>query len=543
MLANRPSHDSAGRLATRVPFTIGKRLTALIYILLGVAAVIPLCVTNVPLLVDFPNHLARIHIMANVAQDAALSSNYDVRWGVVPNLAFDIFALPFYGLLPAETVGRLFILMIFALLVGGTLALRRVVYGRVDLWTTAVFLFLYNHVLIMGFLNYLFGLGLVLFLFAGWIASRSLPPAIRVFLFSTAAIVLFFCHVFALVVYAISVGSYEIGMRYRDLREGWLDVARHWLFGAMQFVPVVILVLATMPDAQGGELVYGTFVQKLRAAWSPTLTYQKPVDLALMAFVVGVLAVGLMRRRFGLVPQLRGPLLVLALLAVVMPFWVRGAWGSVAYSDLRLPLAVALLLVAGLKLRDVKRETLFALGCAAAVLFGARIIDMTMEWRRTDRELSEFRAATTVIPKGVAVLPVQVRNAHFKTGVPRFEYAYWHLAALAVIDRSVFMPFLFTDPAKQPVRASAARKAIDAPFGAPLDYKLLQAGMEGRARQPDDGGDIYTDRPFWSDWPARYDYLLLTHFGVRDNPAPSILEPVHEGSFFTIFRIIAPPAR
>jgi hypothetical protein len=229
--------------------------------------------------------------------------------------------------------------------------------------------------------------------------------------------------------------------------------------------------------------------------------------------------------------------LVLVPLAAMMPFWVRGAWGSVAYSDLRLPLAVVLLLVAGLRVRDVKRETIFALACAAAVLFGARIVNITMEWRQADHEYSEFRAATKVIPKGAAVLPVQIRDAYQVTGVPRFEYAYWHLAALTVIDRSAFMPFLFTDPAKQPIRAAARRKSIDVPFGAPITYKQLEAGITGGngavLRQ---FGDAVA-APFWANWPANYDYVLVTHFGVKGNPLPKLLTPVEEGSFFTIYKV------
>jgi len=540
MNADWPSTVQMRNPAENQAFKIDGRLTVLIYVLLTISALIPLGFTDVPFLVDFPNHLARIHIIANLDQDAALASNYQVAWGVLPNLAFEIVSTPFAGTIPIEILGRMFIALIFILLIAGTLALRRVVHGHVDMWAAGTFLFLYNHLLIMGFVNYLFSLGIALLLFAGWIASRSLQPTIRILLFSAAAAALFFCHLFALAVYAICVGGHEIGLRYRELRGDWFGVAKQWLFGAMQFVPVAIIILATMPDIQGREMIYGTFVQKLRAAWSPTLTYQTPLDLVLLLFVTGVLTVGLARRKFVIAPQLRGPLLVMIPLAIAMPFWIRGAWGSVAYSDLRLPLAVALLLMAGLKIRDVKRETLFALACAAAVMFGARIVDMATQWRQADHEFAEFRAATAVIPKGAAVLPVQILNAHFTTGIPRFEYAYWHLAALTVIDRSTFMPFLFTDPAKQPVRAAPTRLAIDAPFGAPIDYQQMYEGMADMLAKTDNRSGA---QPYWENWPAHYDYLLLTHFGVKETPVPSVLTPVHEGSFFTIFKIAAPPGK
>ncbi|MBE9557868.1 MAG: hypothetical protein IMF08_13500 [Proteobacteria bacterium] len=46
-------------------------------------------------------------------------------------------------------------------------------------------------------------------------------------------------------------------------------------------------------------------------------------------------------------------------------------------------------------------------------------------------------------------------------------------------------------------------------------------------------------KPFWVDWPRRYEYVLITHFGATGNPLPELLSPVHEGSFFDIYRVVA----
>jgi hypothetical protein len=35
--------------------------------------------------------------------------------------------------------------------------------------------------------------------------------------------------------------------------------------------------------------------------------------------------------------------------------------------------------------------------------------------------------------------------------------------------------------------------------------------------------------------------VAITHFGAKGNPLPDLLTPVHEGSFFDIYRIAAPP--
>lgn len=44
-------------------------------------------------------------------------------------------------------------------------------------------------------------------------------------------------------------------------------------------------------------------------------------------------------------------------------------------------------------------------------------------------------------------------------------------------------------------------------------------------------------RRFWVDWPDRYDYVLVTHFGTAGNPVPSRLALLHAGSFFDLYRV------
>ncbi|MCK4869468.1 MAG: hypothetical protein KAT39_15555 [Alphaproteobacteria bacterium] len=44
-------------------------------------------------------------------------------------------------------------------------------------------------------------------------------------------------------------------------------------------------------------------------------------------------------------------------------------------------------------------------------------------------------------------------------------------------------------------------------------------------------------KPFRVDWPRRYDYVLITHFGAKGSPLPDLLSLVHEGSVFDIYRI------
>jgi hypothetical protein len=117
-----------------------RRFLLPIYLLLGVAALLPLALVDLPALVDYPNHLARLHIVANIGADEALAANYQVIWAAMPNLAMDIVSWPFLGLLPVETLGLLFTLLTMAVLVVGTLALHRALHGSIGLWPAAAWL-------------------------------------------------------------------------------------------------------------------------------------------------------------------------------------------------------------------------------------------------------------------------------------------------------------------------------------------------------------------------------------------------------------------
>jgi hypothetical protein len=231
---------------------------------------------------------------------------------------------------------------------------------------------------------------------------------------------------------------------------------------------------------------------------------------------------------------MRLPLAILILLAAVMPFEMEGAWGHIWYADLRLPLVIALLLVAGLRPGNVGPRAMAMVVCAGLVLFTGRIYEVASEWRGVDRDFAEFRTALSVVEPGAAILPVQKQNVPLANGEARFDHAYWHMAVLAVVDRSAFVPTLFTDPAKQPVGAAPARVSIDTEFGAPIELALLVDSAYGGTAVAGGVGM----KPFWEDWPRRYDYVLITHFGAKGNPLPELLFPIHEGSFFDIYRVV-----
>src|SRR5690348_2781657 len=83
-------------------------------VVLAIAAV-PLFSVLVPPMGDYPNHLARLHILATIAQSTALQQLYEVRWQVTPYIGMDALGLGLAQWMPIYAVGKLLVLFVMAL--------------------------------------------------------------------------------------------------------------------------------------------------------------------------------------------------------------------------------------------------------------------------------------------------------------------------------------------------------------------------------------------------------------------------------------------
>ena len=134
--------------------------------------VLPLCAVNIPPIADYPNHLARMWILATGAHDLFLSTMYTSAWHIIPNVAVDLVIPPLVGILPLYLAGRLMLAGALLLPVIGVLALHRVLHGRWSLWPLSVCLIAYNWIFLAGFINFLIGVGIA-FLLEWRCAKRS----------------------------------------------------------------------------------------------------------------------------------------------------------------------------------------------------------------------------------------------------------------------------------------------------------------------------------------------------------------------------------
>ena len=67
----------------------------------------PLLLTDVPPVLDYPNHLARLMVLADHGADPILARFYRLNWGIIPDLAIDVIGPPLMWFLPVHVAGRI----------------------------------------------------------------------------------------------------------------------------------------------------------------------------------------------------------------------------------------------------------------------------------------------------------------------------------------------------------------------------------------------------------------------------------------------------
>ncbi|HEV2186524.1 MAG TPA: hypothetical protein VGR70_04920, partial [Stellaceae bacterium] len=189
------------------------------FVLLLAVVSMPLFATVLPPLVDYPNHLARLGLIASGGDEF-----YAVRWAPLPDLAADLIVPVLARAMPLEAAGKLFLVLSFALLAGGALWLNRIVSGRWRWWPLLAFALLYNRSLLWGFINYLCGLGVALCGVALWLALDA-RRWLRVPVSAAVALACFFCHFAAFGVYALAIAGVELSPLLNLLRGRRYDAA------------------------------------------------------------------------------------------------------------------------------------------------------------------------------------------------------------------------------------------------------------------------------------------------------------------------------
>lgn len=537
----REQETASALIWTGIPLRVGAIRAiglAVAYLVLGALTLSPLLWTTIPPLVDYPNHLARMSVLLHAGDGSVVTTNYVAHWRLLPNLAMDLVVPVVAHLIPLEAAGRLFVAMTMALLMVATVALHRALHGRIGFWPLAALLFLYNAVLWWGFVNYLFGLGVALLAFSGWIATKRWPMVPRLVAFAVIACMLFVLHLFAFGVYGLLVASHEAGTgltNRRSLSESVFAVAT----ALAQFIPAGFLWLAA---ASGPHFTaYGGLNARLYALTAPVMFNVPPslYDTALLICTCTLLPIALHAGALKLSPSMRLPLIAMITGAILMPEYLSGSWAA----QMRLPVALIFVIIASTEATLSRRLPVLVCAGALVVLLGTRVWGVSQSWRDMDDRVTELRAAMRTLPEGIRLLTVQSpmpADERRLSGVSpmlatQAPMTYWHWPALAVIDRGAFVPALFTG--WYPVEASARNAGLSRILGAVLTPEELVARAHADPRASPMERNVLGETICCLDWPQTFDFVLWIDFGQAPQTLLPELVPWASGRFFHIYRV------
>ena len=410
-----------------------------IFVLLLIVVSVPVFSTVLPPLVDYPNHLARLHLIAEGG-----NAFYAIRWAPLPDLAADLVVPLLARLMSLALAGKLFLVLIFAVIAGGTLWLNRIATGCWRLWPLLAFLLLYDRILLWGFLNYLFGLGVALCGLALWLALEDKPWP-RVIVSSIVALACFFSHIAALGVYALAIFGAELlpalslwrGGRHRDL-------ARRIVMASVQFVPPAIILFRFQPTSEGGGSVSFTHVwRKADLLFSIFDNYSRPFDIACFVLFIALFAALAWRRRLTIAPRVGAALAVQFAAYLLLPSQMMSGSGV----DRRLPIALFLLLIAATApVVLLPRRAALAIRVAVVAILAARMAVIEAMWLTANRLYTDDIAVIDSLPRGAKLAVAYPSRDVNAGGIPEL-----HVPTLAVARREAFVPTLFTYKSQQPL--------------------------------------------------------------------------------------------
>jgi hypothetical protein len=497
---------------------------ALLFGAVMIALSLPIITHPLPPLSDYINHLATAHVVDAIGNDPDLGRFYRIEWQAIPNLMMDLVVPGLHRFMDIYMAGQIFTISIFLVILSGALALNRALNGRWSALPLTASPFLYNGVLLVGVMNYLFGIGLALWGFAAWIALRQRSWPWRFAVSTLFVLALFFCHLFALGLYGLELLAFESHRLWMRRGAPVAPVLIDFVATGAPFLPALWLLITGPTWESAGVPAYWDMAGKVDGLMLVISIYYPFVAYGLIA-LLGLAAA--LAWRYGMLHVHAVGWALLGVGAVIYLALPRVLFAA-HLADQRLPIALAFMLVACIRVDLHDRRMRSAFVALIAVVLALRLSEVQIVWNDLSRGPIEARRSVMSIERGARVLVVHGDRS--STGLIS-DLGLLHIASLATIERSALVSTAFTVEGKHILQVrDEFRPFVDAKDGTPpsIPYFLDAAGG---------------DRPYYfSDWPHHFDnvFILFTQPGAA-NPDPGRLALVNAGRHFQLYRVIKPP--
>ena len=447
----------SGTTATLAGSLPGALLLPGVLLLLGA---LPLLVTRPAPLQDWPNHVARMHVLTGLLRGDPFWTRYYRFVGfLVPDTALDLGVLGLGRLgLPVEAAAQLFLIATYFVFVTGFCALAWALEAWSPVKAAFAILLFYGNALFWGLVNYELGVGLMLGLLALWLGAGR-HGWHRLQIAGTGAAMLLFTHVVAAVAWIVVLGCFDLRRLLRSrgsLRQRLLG-STSWLVALL----AVAVLLHALPGEAGHDFSVryagigaGGFIIRKLGLFARLLLggslLQDAISLA--ALLCCVAAVASARPRLALAPALAAA--ALAVVTLAAPERV----GSGSVLDVRLAILPLLLLAASVRIEPERRVV-----TAVAAVVLARTLVLALQWQTAGTVFRDFRWQTARLPAG------SVMMVAYGTRLPSLTWQQiWSPAITSIATQAaagdVFVPALFANPAQQPIELRPAYRFLTQPW-------------------------------------------------------------------------------
>ena len=510
---------------TRPPDGIRPSTIVILFLWVTAALSLPILTHPLPPLTDYINNLARAHIIATIGSDADLQRFYVIEWRIIPNLMMDMVVPMLNRFMSIYAAGQAFTVATFILILSGTLALNRALFGRWSVVPIAASLVVYNEVFLVGVMNYVFGVGLSLWALTIWIVLRERAWPWRFIVSTLFVVALFFCHLFTVGLYGLGLLAFETHRLWAARREALAPRLFDFVVSGAPFLAAVGLLLASPTMGLAGEVnweFWGKF-QGLLLAF--TVYYYSVAALLIVAIALAI--AWLMRRRlirlhpFGCALLIVGGIVYLAMPRVLF---------ATHLADQRLPVALALMLIAATDIDLRQRHVRRVLVTLFAALLAIRLGEVQTAWNALAPQTVEFLRSARSVERGSRILVAHGdRTAYEETGIVS-DFGLLHAASLATIERSALVSTNFVVPGKHVLQAREPfRRLVN------LEDRVAPS-IEWLTRAAGAGANAQL---YWNAWPQHFDYLyVLFTLPGSANPDATHLALVVDAPGFQLYRVV-----
>jgi hypothetical protein len=492
-----------------MPKTFSNQKSLIFIGLLFIVSVAPVLSVQIPAMIDYVNHLARMHLLVDAAAGRP-NPAYEIDWRFYPNLAMDIIVPVLARFVSVETAARLFLLASQTLVVSGAIALEIVVRGRHQLSGFAALIALYSLPFLWGLMNFGFGCGVALWAIAFWIHYREGRAHAWIALHAGFVVLLFVSHLFALGIYGLTIGCYEASRIV-----GYRQAARTF---AVMASPVIALYLYLVWSGGAvGKPIFDWWFG-LKFIWPLVVMngYSAPLSIGLAVTIAALLVFLGYNRVFGLT---RPAIFIGSGFLIVYLLLPTRLFDS-AYSEVRLITAITLILPAFLRVSWRSRAVRLATTLAAVSVILINAATVASVWFTYSWDYAEIIASFQLVRADSTIL---IARSDVEAG--RLNAPMFYAPTLAVHYATAFAPSLYT--LSSPTRKAASKSRFEIEDS--LDY------LPTTVSQLADASAGRTAPAHVRGWRADYDYLYIV--GDQTGSIPGNLTSMIRGRRFTLYAI------